>query len=166
MARITGPGTSGTLLMNASSVLRIGTNSGFQPNNGTFLPVFQSYALDPTSTITYDARANQTIANIAYENLAVTAYGLPAVTLTKSLSGNTVINGTLEANQINSTLILDLGSSTLTIGGSLIGAGQISNAGGGAVILEGDSLAFSGTITPNYDITFAGTSVIAEMPNP
>ncbi len=154
--QITGPGTSGTLLMNAGAVLRIGTTSGAQPGNGTSLPVFQSYALSPTSTITYDARANQTIANILYENLTITAFGLPAVNVTKTASGSISINGSLEVDQNNSTVVFDIGSNTLTIDGSLIGAGEITKSAGGLVILEGSNTAFSGTITPTYDITFSG----------
>jgi len=157
--QITGPGSSSgkTLSMAFGSVLQIGTSTGTQPASGTSLPDFQTYTLDPSSTIEYEARANQNVAGIAYANLGVFVSGFPTVNVTKTATGDVSTGGNLTVDQVNSTVVFDLSTYNLDIAGDLAGAGDINDNGPGVVTLQGHNTAFTGSITPSYDLTFAGT---------
>ena len=148
-------GGAGTLTLADLSGLHIGTSTGPNAINGTSLPVFAVYAFDASSDVSYAALANQTVDSTpAYGNLVIKAASAGG-TFAKTADGSISVAGTLTVFELVSDVIFALGNFSVTVGGDLMGAGNI-DISGGTVSIAGSNTTFTGTITPSYAITFTG----------
>jgi hypothetical protein len=146
-------GGSGTLLMSPATQLVIGALAN---TNNTSLPAFTSYSLSSSSTIVYQASANQSISDVPYGNLVIqTSSG--AAPYTKTASGNITTTGSLAINQLAvGTVTFDVSSFILTVGTDISGNGTLNSPN--AIQVNGSNTSFSGGFLPDYDIDFIGST--------
>jgi hypothetical protein len=114
--------------------------------SATTFPTFNPVLFDATATIEYAAGIPQTInTGITYPNLVLSGAGQ------KNVDGNLIVNGDLSP----SGGTLSLGSSIVTLNGSLTGSGDVS-LGTGSIDIKGDWIN-TGIFTPGTStVTFSG----------
>ncbi len=151
-------GTTGVFTITANGTLRILNNSVTSP----FPTNFVTYSLDPASTVEYNSTMAQDISNItSYGNLKVNVTG---ITTTKSLVGNTVLNGVLTVATLGK---LDLGNYNLTINGAttpITNSGIIggTSTGSATIIMAGtnvqNNVLNGGTFSPLFNLSITNTN--------
>ncbi len=134
--------TAGTLEGNTSTLNMSGTTTG---TGVTFTP--------GTSTVNFDANAAQLIPAFTYHNLQTSTGN------TKTLSGNTTVNGVL---QINASNTLTLSDKTLTLAGTgtpFVLTGTFTPATG-TVVYSGATSNVITSPTPYYNLQISGTQTM------
>lgn len=163
-------GSSGQMTMSLGTAFVLGLKSSA---SAISFPSFTTITLDPTSTVTYQAGANQTVSSSpTYGNLVLVSGPSGSTTKTTSTSSVTVA-GSLTIN--SSTTFSVVSSGTLTLGGnytnngtysagSTVFDGSITQTLGGAsggtfnnVTINGSG---SGIVQPSYSLTISGNLTV------